>query len=99
MSDQPLMNPRAGLLYGLAAHGLWGLMPLYFNSLGKINSFELLAHRIVWCFVVLIAIVTAMRGWPSLWDRLRTGPTFWLLVASGGFIGINWYVYIYSVET
>jgi chloramphenicol-sensitive protein RarD len=90
---------RAGLLYGLAAHGLWGLMPLYFAALGEINALELLAHRIVWCFVVLFAILTATRGWPELWRRVRVRRTFWLLCASGVFIGINWYVFIYGVVT
>ena len=99
MSEQPAMNARAGLLYGLAAHGLWGLMPLYFDALGKINSFELLAHRIVWCFVVLVAIVTATCGWPALRICLRNRMTLWLLVASGVLIGLNWYLFLYGVET
>jgi chloramphenicol-sensitive protein RarD len=99
MTAPPANNSRAGLLYGLAAHGLWGLMPLYFVALGEISAFELLAHRIVWCFVVLVGIVTATRGWPELWRRVRVARTFWLLLASGLFIGVNWYVFIYGVVT
>src|SRR6516165_8753643 len=88
---------RAGLLYGLAAHGIWGVLPLYFAALGEMDPLELLAHRIVWCFVVLVGIVTATRGWPELWRRVRVRRTFWLLFASGVFIGINWYAFIYGV--
>jgi chloramphenicol-sensitive protein RarD len=97
MIEPSASRARAGLLYGLAAHGLWGLMPLYFAALGEIKAFELLAHRIVWCFVVLVGIVTATRGWPELWRRVRVRRTFWLLFASGVFIGINWYAFIYGV--
>ena len=37
-----------GFLYGLAAYGWWGLVPIYFHWLGKISPFDILAHRIVW---------------------------------------------------
>jgi len=90
---------RAGLLYGLAAHGIWGVLPLYFAALGEMDPLELLAHRIVWCFVVLVGIVTATRGWPELWRRVRVRRTLWLLMASGVFIGINWYGFLYAFET
>src|SRR2546423_1260372 len=99
MTAPPAPHARAGLLYGLAAHGLWGLMPLYFAALGPIDAFELLAHRIVWCFVLLVGVVTATRGWPELWQRVRDRRTFALLVASGVLIGINWYAFLYGVVT
>src|SRR5262245_52606928 len=82
---------RAGLLYGLAAHGIWGVLPLYFAALGEMDPLELLARRTVWCFVVLVGIVTATRGWPELWRRVRVRRALWLLLASGVFIGIDWY--------
>jgi chloramphenicol-sensitive protein RarD len=99
MTDPSPPNARTGLLYGLAAHGLWGLMPLYFHALGEVPAFELLAHRVVWCFVVLVGVVTMTRGWPDLFHRLRARRTFWMLVASGVLIGVNWYLYIYCVVT
>src|SRR5438067_2179067 len=99
MTDRPAPNARAGLLYGLAAHGSWGFMPLYFNAIGEIAPLELLAQRIVWCFVVMVIVMTILRGWPELWRRVRTGPTFWLLVASGLLVGFNWYIYIYAVQS
>lgn len=97
--DHHSSNSRAGLLYGLAAHGLWGLMPLYFVALGTISSFELFAHRIVWCFALLFGIVTATGGWPQLFRRLRNGPTAVLLALSGVLIGVNWFLFIYGVES
>ena len=43
---------RAGLFFGLAAYGLWGIMPIYFKWLKAVPSVDIVAHRIVWSLVV-----------------------------------------------
>ncbi len=43
-----MSRARAGLLYGLAAYGLWGVMPIYFKWLQAVPSIDIVAHRIVW---------------------------------------------------
>jgi chloramphenicol-sensitive protein RarD len=39
---------RAGLFAAMAAYGLWGFLPLYFQFLGDLPPLVILAHRIVW---------------------------------------------------
>ncbi|MBP3222836.1 MAG: hypothetical protein J6M18_02795 [Actinomycetaceae bacterium] len=43
---------KKGLLAGLFCYVLWGCFPLYWKLLNDVNSFEIIAHRIIWCFVV-----------------------------------------------
>ena len=90
---------RAGLLYGLAAYGLWGLVPLYFRLLKDDVSFdEMLAHRIVWSSVFLAAILTGTGRWGVVVRCFRT-PKVWLLLAvSAVLVAGNWLVYILSVS-
>lgn len=92
---------RQGLLYGLAAYGLWGAIPIYFKLLGKFaNSYEILAHRIVWSALLLIVVLTLLRGqWPRLREALAVPKTALALVISSILIAANWFVYIYGVET
>lgn len=92
---------RQGLLYGLAAYCLWGAIPIYFKLLGKFaNSYEILSHRIVWSALLLIVVLTLLRGqWPRLRAALATPRTALALVISSILIAANWYVYIYGVET
>ena len=90
---------HAGLVYGLAAYGLWGLMPLYFRIVADVNPLELLAHRIVWCVVLLAALMTAFRRWPEVWACLRHPKTCGLLAASTVLIAVNWYAFIVGVST
>jgi chloramphenicol-sensitive protein RarD len=91
-----------GLLYGLAAYGLWGAAPLYFSSLAQatgntISAGEILAHRIVWSVVLLALLLTLTRRWPLLARCLRHRAIAWMLVASAILVGLNWYVYIYGI--
>lgn len=92
---------RQGLLYGLAAYGLWGAIPIYFKLLGKFaNSYEILAHRIVWSALLLVVVLTLLRGqWPRLRAAFAVPRTALALVVSSILIAANWYVYIYGVET
>jgi len=46
--DAAHARARAGLLFGLAAYGLWGVMPIYFKLLKAVPSIDIVAHRIVW---------------------------------------------------
>jgi chloramphenicol-sensitive protein RarD len=92
---------QKGLLYGLAAYGLWGAIPIYFKLLGKFaNSYEILAHRIVWSALLLVVVITLLRGqWPRLRAAFAVPRTALALVVSSILIAANWFVYIYGVET
>jgi chloramphenicol-sensitive protein RarD len=88
---------RAGLLYGLAAYGLWGVLPLYFAALTAVRPLELLAHRITWSVLFLAFLLTGWRRWPELVRALSQPGTRRLLLITTGLIGVNWFVFIYAV--
>ena len=50
------MSP--GFWYGLGAYTLWGLFPVYFKLIGFVPADQIIAHRIVWSFLLLAAVVT-----------------------------------------
>jgi chloramphenicol-sensitive protein RarD len=90
----------AGMLYGLAAYGLWGLMPLYFGAVTPpVGPGELLAQRIVWCFVLLVVVLTLLRRWPDFGRCMRSRRQVGLLVISSGLLAANWLVYLHGVAT
>lgn len=86
-----------GLIYGLAAYGLWGMMPLYFRVVKSVAPLELLAHRVVWSVLLLAVLITALGRWSELRDCLGHARTRWMLLASTLLIAVNWYVFIYGV--
>jgi chloramphenicol-sensitive protein RarD len=88
---------RAGLLYGLGAYIIWGLMPLYFRAVDGVRPGELLAQRIVWSFILLVGVLTVFRRWSDLSRHLRSPRTVLLLTVSSILLAANWLIYIHSV--
>jgi len=89
----------AGLAFGLAAYGLWGVIPLYFRLLMGVPPVEILAHRACWSFVVLAAAVVACGLLADVRAVFRRRRTISSLVISAALIGANWFLYIYAVST
>ena len=83
-------------MYGLSAYMLWGLFPLFWPLLEPANPLEILACRIIFCFIV-IAVVLAVRRELGGVRRLDRG-TVLRLCAAGIAIAVNWGVYIWGVN-
>lgn len=90
---------REGLLYGLAAYGWWGLVPLYFDAVRTVPPREVLAHRVVWSVLFLALLLTLAGRWPELRRCFRSPRVLTALAVSAALIAVNWFVYIYSVVT
>jgi chloramphenicol-sensitive protein RarD len=87
---------RSGLLFGVGAYASWGLFPAFFPLLKPASAFEILAHRIVWCFALMVVVVAAVR---RLGDLRRMSKRTWLLLtAASALISVNWVIYIYAVN-
>jgi chloramphenicol-sensitive protein RarD len=91
MTLSPPPASRTGLLCGLAAYGLWGLIPLYFKSVAGIAPLEVLAHRGLWSFVMLLLL----SGW--LGRVLRHPRLLAMLSVTSLLIAVNWLTFIYAV--
>ena len=91
------MASRTGLLCGIGAYLLWGLFPLYWPLLEPAAPVEILAHRMVWSMVFLVALLALTRGfgWIRALDRRRVG----LLAIAAVLITINWGTFIYAVNS
>lgn len=98
----PVNESRLGYICALSAHGMWGILPLYWHMLSQVSSWELVGHRIVWSFVILACGVPALArrgqlgGWQALTSALVT-PRYWLIYSLAGLmITINWLAFIYA---
>jgi chloramphenicol-sensitive protein RarD len=94
-SASPTPN-GGGLLYGVAAYGTWGLFPLFWPLLEPADPFEILACRIVCCFVV-VAVILAVRHQLRGLRNIDRG-TLLRLCAAGIAIAVNWGIYIWGVN-
>lgn len=91
-------DPRVGVAAGVAAYGLWGLFPLVFRLLDDVAATEILLHRVVWSFSVVVAILV-WRGDRRWFDAVRSTPHgLRNLALAGGLIAVNWLIYIWAVN-
>jgi chloramphenicol-sensitive protein RarD len=88
---------RSGLLMGLGAYALWGVLPLYFKALIHVASTEIVAHRILWSLLFLGALATWWKRWPAIRAALANRKVALTLLLTAVLIGVNWLVYIYAV--
>ena len=88
---------RLGFLAAVGAYVLWGLFPLYWPLLEPAAPVEILAHRIVWSLVFLVALLGATTGFGVVrgLGRRRTG----LLVLAAMLITVNWGLFIHAVNS
>lgn len=90
---------RRGVLYGIAAYTMWGLFPLYWPLLKPAGALEILAHRIAWSLVAVVAILAVRRHWSWFRELMRTPRKVGLLALAAAIVTVNWGVYIYAVNT
>lgn len=90
---------RAGFLYGLAAYGLWGIMPVYFKWLKSVPSIDIVAHRIVWSLLVLVLLVTFARAWDQIRAAISSRKAMAMLFVTALLIGTNWTLYVYAINS
>jgi chloramphenicol-sensitive protein RarD len=89
---------HAGVVYAALAFVWWGLFPLYFRLVPTVASGEVLAHRIVWCLLLLLALLSWRRQWNWLGPVLRQPRVLGAFAASAVLLSGNWLTYIWSVN-
>ncbi|WP_373287819.1 EamA family transporter RarD [Zhihengliuella salsuginis] len=93
----PRSEQSVGLASGLAAYGLWGVLPLYFALVAAAHPVELVANRVLWSLLFCAVLVTMTRQWGRLRivaaDRRALG---WLALAAC-LIAVNWLTFTFAV--
>jgi len=97
-TSQDHRKARKGFGLGVAAYGLWGVLPIYFKALRSIDAVDIVAHRIVWSAPVLAALLTVTGSWGEVREALRNRRAIAMLTVTAFLIGVNWLLYVYAVN-
>jgi chloramphenicol-sensitive protein RarD len=89
---------KAGLIFGVSAHVLWGLFPLYWPLLKPAVALEIVSHRAVWTSIFCIVVLAFQKRLRNMFDLMFTKHIFWKLVVASSLISINWLVYIWATN-
>jgi chloramphenicol-sensitive protein RarD len=93
-----LSQQAQGYVYALLAFLQWGLFPVYFKLLSSVAPMEVLAHRILWSVVVLLAIIYLSKQFQKLRILFLNTKAVLFLMLSAILVSSNWLIYIWAVS-
>ena len=99
MDPSSTSSLRHGLLAAGGAFLMWGLLPVYWKGLGRVGPLEIIAHRIVWSAVFSALVLTLQGRWDEIRSAVGLAASRWLLLASSALLAVNWFVFIFAVNT
>lgn len=98
-SPAPSDDTRRGYAFGIAAYGLWGVLPIYFKQLTAVPSADIVVHRILWSLPLLAMLLTVTGNWQAVRAAVRDRKTLGLLTVTAILIAGNWLLYVYAVNS
>lgn len=87
----------SGLLFGIGAYGIWGVLPLYFLLLEPAGPVEIVAARVLFSLVFCMGLLTVMRSWRLAATAMKDRRVLLTLTAAALLIGVNWLVFAWAV--
>lgn len=90
-------SARLGVVYGLSAYLMWGLVPIYFKAVAHVPPMEVLAHRVLWAAPFLLGLLAHRRGIRLAVQAMRVRRTAATLFGTTVLIATNWFVFIWAV--
>ena len=81
----------------MGAYLIWGVLPFYLRLLQGVPAADVLAHRILWTVLVVVVLISGLKGWERVRAALRQPRLLLMLLASAVCITINWGVYTWAI--
>ena len=89
---------RQGLISIALAFWLWGVVVVYWKQLAQYDSAELILHRFIWSFLILLVAIWTRGDLRSFWNSFRNWQLVRLHLINGLLISVNWFSYVYAVN-
>jgi len=95
-------NQKQGVISGIIAFGLWGILPLYWGILSDIEVTQILVNRIFWSFFTLLILIVLSKRRQCLIVIKALGQDkkkLALLILSALLLSGNWFLYIHAMTS
>lgn len=95
-------NYKLGVLCGLSAYFIWGILPVYWRQLHHVDALEILASRFLWSAVFVALLIIGKGKWGEFIRETKEifseFSTAWRMVLAAVIISFNWGIFIWAVE-
>jgi chloramphenicol-sensitive protein RarD len=90
---------KQGVLAGILAYTLWGLLPGYWKAIQEVPPLEILCHRTIWSLIFVLLVLAVRKQWAWV-KQVRTSPkTLLMSLGSACLLSLNWFTYIWAVNS
>lgn len=97
MSGKKENDNSAGLAAAAGAYLLWGGLPLYLKALDFVPAPQIMMHRIVWSFAILLPALLMPTIRRELVTLLRQRRRALMAVGTALCLAVNWLIFIWAV--
>lgn len=87
-------NDNKSIILATIAYIVWGLLPIYWKTVQNFDSAFVLGIRVITTFILTLIIIIYKKS-----KLYREKKALIQTIAAGIFVGINWYLYIYTVNS
>ena len=93
----PQTDSPKGLVYAIAAYGMWGFLPIYMKALAHLPAAEIIAHRILWSLPIAAAVLLWQGRAAEVGQALRQPRLVAMGALTAMLISVNWLIYVWSI--
>lgn len=101
MSDNE-KNVKNGIIIGLSAYLIWGLLPIYWKWLENVSPEIVLSHRIIWSFIFMAFFILVTKKTNAFHAQckeiIKSKKTMFAIIAASIIISSNWLIFIWAVQ-
>ena len=94
-------NYKLGVLSGLGAYFLWGILPIYWKLLHEVPPLEILAGRCMWSLAFVAFLIVAMGKLEMFKAEAKEVFSTWkntlTMVTAALAVSVNWGIFIWAV--
>ncbi|MCP1335611.1 EamA family transporter RarD [Futiania mangrovi] len=94
---RPTREDPGGLAAAFGAYALWGVLPVLWKEYDFLPAIDTVAHRVIWCLLLLLAILPFRGTFGNFLAGLRDPRRMAVLTVTAAVIGLNWTVFIWAV--
>ncbi|WP_295296248.1 EamA family transporter RarD [uncultured Brachyspira sp.] len=89
-----MYNNNKSIFLAASAYIMWGLLPIYWKAVQNFDSAFVLGVRVITTFIFTLIIIIFKKA-----NLYRGIKPLMLIFIAGVFLGVNWFLYIYTVNS
>ncbi len=90
---------KQGVIAGILAYTLWGLLPGYWKAIQVVPPLEILCHRTIWSLGFVLLVLAARKQWAWIRQARANPRTLLISLVSACLLSLNWFIYIWAVNS